>query len=311
MTQENVYPKSKLKVLKQEAQEKKISKKKRIASQVILLTEFIYQEMKKVKNNEISIYRIRQSFFDNIDKMNLFLANTDVPKLQKAIDKTINEYIDGQFDNGMVGRGLLDGKYAGFLEALEIRLDAIATQSLLSGYFYLEVNSSSFMESDYSQILLASKDKYLLESMARKIELIEHNTSASVHPVRGCSRLMLHKSHSDWNYSHIEENYLGFSEAFLNRKLKEVEKEYFEDESLNAYITEVKFVDSMTREEQVEILRYVNPNIKNPFDYITGVKRKQKALKNGKYFIKGFAEKYDHYKGLDICLKDKQTDLFY
>lgn len=311
MEQSLSYPKSKRQELKEEAHENKVSKKKRIASQVAILTEFIYQEMKKVKDGEITIYHIRQSFFDKIDKMNLFLGNTDVPKLQKAINKTIDEYIDGKFDNGMIGRGLLNGKHAGFLEALENRLDAIATQSLLSGYFYLEVNSSTFMESDYSQILLASKDKDLLESMARKIELIEHNTTASVYPVRGTSRLMLHKSHSDWNYSHVEENFLGFSEPFLQRKLKEAEKEYGDNESSNIYITEVKFVEQLTKDEQNEILKEINPYINNPNDYLIGIKRKEKAIKNGKYFIKNAAKSYDFYKDMQICLKNEQTNVFY
>lgn len=290
--------------------ELKNKKNEQIAIQVLKLSDFFYNELKKIQKGEYSINHLKSIFFQSIKDNNLFFKNNDFFKLENALNKTIQEFHMGEFYNTHLFVGILNAHYSGFLLALEKRFKAISLQSMFTGYYALEVSSSTFMESDYTEIVLASKNKQLLTSLAKKIETIDHNTTTNVFFVRGTSLNMFHKSYSDWNYSHVSESNLGDDDSLLEILVKQAEKEY-SDESANIYIKEVKFVESLTKQEESSILKQINPYMDNPLEYIIAVKRKQKAKKTGKYFIKGFSEKFDVYKGMSIVLKDEKKDVFY
>lgn len=145
--------------------------------------------------------------------------------------------------------------------------------------YALVLIENSFMEFDFYQYVVASKNKQMLETLAAEFEMATNNTAiARVIEVAGGSLFYLNKSESDYNYSIVEHSMLGGS-----TKAMEVEgKKYKKTSDGNYSIDELDFSHSLTVKNRYQLIANFCDN--SAVENLIIKKIKNRARRSGKFY---------------------------
>lgn len=145
--------------------------------------------------------------------------------------------------------------------------------------YALVLIENSFMEFDYYQYVVASKNKQMLETLASEFEIATNDTaSARVIEVAGKGLLYLNKSDSDYNYSIVEHSMLGEPTHLIEAAGKKHEKESEESYSID----ELKFSHTLTIQDRHQLIAAFCGQ--SAVDNLLIKKIENKAKQNGKLY---------------------------
>lgn len=163
---------------------------------------------------------------------------------------------------------------------------------------YFVLVSNEFSEYSYSntEYVLASKDKSILEDVARDIEILDSSVCCSIEEVESENFSYISESFSDHNYSYSLDEGIGLAHKKLDYLLKKKAKAN-PDNSIQK--KDVNLTSLLSHEERIAILQKFTSD--DPEVYLEGYARKRAAKESGEYYMD--RDSYDTYKGVDISMK--------
>lgn len=105
-----------------------------INKQVFLLSDFMYEQLKRVERKETSYHGLGMSIvmFIRTPPNNIIFIREDLERIEDAIYDCIKRKDSGLYDNSMIGRGILNQTNSAFLEDFEKFTRKIAQDRVVS-----------------------------------------------------------------------------------------------------------------------------------------------------------------------------------